>query len=117
MDGPLGAQNDPALIDKRLIEPAPKHLHGQRAVGGDAAHHSTKLIHVRVDHDARSAVSSLGNDGAHTVIPEAARQGLHNVNHDGAHRLFGPRRPGGVGKLFKKGDGWIRGALREGKRG
>ncbi len=51
------AENDPALIDQRLIKPAAKHLHGEEAVRSNATHHAAKLVHMRVHHDARAGSS------------------------------------------------------------
>ncbi len=51
----LGADDDPTLVDQRLVEPAAQHLHGQVAVRGNAADDAAELVHVRVHHDARPA--------------------------------------------------------------
>ncbi len=51
-DGAFAAEDDPALVGERLIEPAAEHLHGELAVGSDAANHAAELVHVGVDHDA-----------------------------------------------------------------
>ena len=66
----FAAEDDPALVDERLVEPAAEHLHGELAIRADAAHDAAELVHVRVDHDARAGGPDLRNDRAHAVIAQ-----------------------------------------------
>ena len=69
VDRALAAEDDPALIDQRLVEPAAEHLHGQKAVGRDAPDHAAELVHVGVDHDARACALALARPAARSPSP------------------------------------------------
>ena len=107
-DRTFAAENNPALVDKGLVEPAAEHLHGELAVGGDAADHATELIHVGVDHDAGAGGAKLRDDGAHAVVAEG-RGGKwgHLRDHELANGIFGPGRSRGVGELLKEAGGRV----------
>ena len=107
VDRALGAEDDPALVDERLIEPAAEHLHGEQAVGGDAADHAAELVHVGVDHDAGAGGSLLRDDGAHAVVLDRGGEGLHLGDHDGADGILGAGRAGGVGEALEQGEGAV----------
>ena len=64
---PFDADDDPALIDQRLIQPSAEHLHRQQPARRDAADHAAEFVHVRVDHDARALRALCGDDGAEPV--------------------------------------------------
>ncbi len=91
--GSFAAENDPALVDERLVEPSAQHLHGEKTAGSDAPDHPPKLVHVGVDHDARTGLAALGgllrDDRAEAVVMDRlGGVGLHLRNHDGADRLL-----------------------------
>ena len=116
VDRAFGAEDDPALVDEGLIEPAAEHLHGEEAVGGDAADHAAELVHVGVDHDPRAAGSLLRDDGADAVEAEGrGRELLHLGGHDGADGLLGPGRSGGVGEALEELGGAVEGRLLPGE--
>ena len=93
MYGPLRSQNDPTLVDQRLIQPTAQHLHGEKAVRGHAPDHAAQLIHMGIHHDSRPLRSLRGDNGAHAIKTQARRIGLHDVNHDLTDRFFKTRRP------------------------
>ena len=61
-DRPFGAENHPALVGERCIQPISEHLHGDKAVGTDVANHAAEFVHVGIEHDARARVSLLRDD-------------------------------------------------------
>jgi len=66
---PLGADDDPALVHQRLVEPSAQHLHGQQAARRDAPDHAAEFVHVRVHHDARPCGALRSDDGSKAVEP------------------------------------------------
>ena len=96
-DGPFRADDDPALVDKGLIEPSAEHLHGQEAVRRDAPDQAAKFIHVRVHHDPRTFRTLGGDDGSHAVEAQGRRIRLHVADHQLADRLFESRRARDIG--------------------
>ncbi len=107
-DWTLAAEDDPALVNKGLVEPAAEHLHGELAVGGDAADHAAKLVHMGVDHDAGAGGAELGDHGAHAVIAEGDRgEGLHLGDDERADGIFIAWRTRGVGETLKELNGGV----------
>ena len=102
VDRAFGADDDPALVDKSLIEPAAEHLHGQEAARANASNHSAELVHMGIDHDARAVGSLSGEDGAHAVIADGRNVGLHGIDHDFSNGLLEAGRAGSVGERAQK---------------
>ena len=101
-DGAFRSDDDPALIDERLVEPATEHLHCEKAVRRNATDHSAKLVHVGVDHDARSGCTLRRDDGAEPVEADGGSEGLDGIDHDFADRLFKAGGSGCVGESAKR---------------
>ena len=102
--GALRADDDPALIDERLVQPPAQHLHRQKPARRDAAHHAAELVHVRVDHHARTLRALRRDDRPQAVERQRARERLHRVDHDLADRLFESGRAGRVRNLLQQRD-------------
>jgi hypothetical protein len=101
------ADDNPPLIDQRLIQPAAEHLHRQQTARRDPAHHAAELVHVRVDHDAW-ALDALGRDDrAHAVEGDRGGIRLHLIDHHLADRFLEAGRPWRVGELAQQLDGAI----------
>jgi len=106
--GTFAAEDDPPLVDEGLVEPAAEHLHGELAVGRDAADHAAELVHVGVDHNPGAGGAELCDDAPHAVVAQRCDgQRLHRGDHDGAHRILVPRRAGGVGEPLQELDSGV----------
>jgi len=111
---PLRPDDDPALIDQRLIQPAAEHLHRQQAAWRDTADHAAELVHVRVDHDPRALAALRRDDRSHPVVGDRRGERLHLIDHHFADRFFEAGRTRRVGELTQQLDGAI---LRRERRG
>jgi len=84
-----------------------EHLHGDKAVGTDAANHAAEFVHVGIEHDSRARVSlASGDDGAQDrsytyLVGERAACDRSVMTF--AHRFFYsyPGRAGNFGEFFQ----------------
>ena len=103
----LRSDDQPALIDQRLIQPPSQHLHRQQPARRDTADHAAELVHVGVHHDAWTLRALAGDDRAETVKGDRRGQRFHRVDDDFADRLFESWRPGRVGELLEQRHGAV----------
>jgi hypothetical protein len=113
---PLRAENDPALIDQRLIQPAAEHLHRQQPARRHAANHAAEFVHVGVDHHAGTVAALRGDDRAEAVEGHRRRERLHQIDQHLPDRFLESRRAGGVGELLQQRHRAILGARSRGNR-
>ena len=67
--------------------------------------HPANLVHMGIQHDARSVVALARNHRTQTVIGDGIGIGAQFVNHDLTHRLLEARRCWGFRQGAKKLDG------------
>jgi hypothetical protein len=113
---PLAPEDDPALIEERLVQPAAQHLHGEPAFRRHPAHYAAQLVHVRVDHHPRSGRALLRDHRTEAVEGELVARRAHALDHDFAHRLLEAGRAVGVGELLQQRHRLVGRSGQKGKR-